>query len=95
MARDGKEKFKAKGGPFDGEVIWLSTDSTFEFTVTETIHIPLKRMANKVVTTGYYKANSGWSRDVRAAVWIESKPLVQPTYNFESRENINGFSNGL
>lgn len=77
--KDGKEKFFAKGGPFHGEALWLCTDSTLEFTIMQ--------------CQGYYTTRHNIANV--DAVWVDTKPKVQPTFNFESRENINGFSNGL
>lgn len=93
--RKGKEKFTAIGGPFSGSMLWLSGD-TLEFTITK--RIP-KSYLNKHERVdhwrGYYTCKPYQYSKHPECNWVDTTPKQEPNFQFESRENINGFSNGL
>lgn len=81
---DGKIKTRFLGGPYAGETgLMPEHGTTFEFTARGRTGLYLHKMKRTWVSADYESV----------AEWIPSK--VKPTYQFEDREFVNGFSNGF
>jgi len=91
MAKAGKVKCVCKDGPFAGETIWLS-GNTLEFKLKKKriYYNKAGEICDIITYFGYYELKEYWKST--QAIWVDK---TEPVFQFELRENINGFSNGL